>query len=49
MENENKCPDCNGTGRVKKADGSVQCCFKCLIEGRLNQHSDKIKDSKIRL
>ena len=47
MENE-KCPDCNNTGIVKDASG-VHTCFKCLVSGRLDQHSEKIRESKIRL
>lgn len=48
MENEDKCPDCNGTGVVRDANG-VHTCFKCLVAGRLNQHSENIRDSKIKL
>lgn len=47
---ENQCKECNGTGRVKEKDGSVHCCYKCLMEGRLNQHDQTArKDVKLRL
>lgn len=45
MENE-VCPECHDTGIVKEKDGSVHTCFKCLVAGRLNQHSDKIEENK---
>jgi DnaJ-class molecular chaperone len=48
MENENVCPDCKGTGRIKEKNGTYHVCFKCLTEGRLNQHS-KVKDARIKL
>lgn len=49
MENNERCPDCNNTGVVKDSSGA-HTCFKCLIAGRLDQHSDKVKDNhKIRL
>ncbi|HIH52077.1 hypothetical protein J4412_02935 [Candidatus Pacearchaeota archaeon] len=48
MMEEEKCPQCNGTGRVTEKDGTFHCCFKCLVEGKLNQHS-RPKDAKIRL
>lgn len=48
MIEEEKCPKCNGTGRVTEKDGTFHCCFKCLVEGKLNQHS-RTKDAKIRL
>ncbi len=48
MEESEKCPECQGTGRVRDKDGSYHCCFKCLVEGKLNQHS-RTKDSRIKL
>ena len=49
MEENEICPDCNNTGVVKDSSGA-HTCFKCLIAGRLDQHSDKVKDNhKIRL
>lgn len=48
MEEENKCPDCNNTGVVKDSSG-VHTCFKCLVSGRLNQHSESVRETKIKL
>ena len=51
MEEETICSDCKNTGRVKEKDGSFHTCFKCLAAGRLNQHSDKLRepDRRIRI
>jgi len=43
------CPKCQGTGRVKGADGSVSICFDCLQNGKFDVHSRVIKDSNIKL
>jgi len=48
MEEIGRCVECQGTGRVRDKDGTYHCCFKCLVEGKLNQHS-RTKDQKIRL
>jgi len=45
---ENTCEDCKGTGRVKDRDGTYHVCFKCLSEGKLNQHT-RPKDSRIKI
>jgi DnaJ-class molecular chaperone len=45
MEN---CPDCGGSGYVKDKNG-VHTCWKCLEEGKLEQHSEKVKDSGIEI
>ncbi|NCN87172.1 hypothetical protein GW932_05030 [archaeon] len=47
MEENDLCQECKGTGRVKDKDGTYHCCFKCLVEGKLNQHS-RTRDPKIR-
>jgi len=44
-----KCPKCHDTGMIKGKDGSCSTCFDCLLAGRLNQHSDKLPDAKIKL
>lgn len=46
---EEVCPDCKGTGMMREKDGSVHTCWKCLREGRLDVHSKKLPDTKIRL
>jgi hypothetical protein len=38
------CTKCNGTGKIKDADGTVHTCWECLIEGRLDNHSKKLPD-----
>jgi len=48
MPNE-ECPDCRGTRIVKEKDGSVHTCWKCLQEGKLEQHSKQVKDSGIKI
>ncbi len=48
-ENNGKCPKCDGTGIVKEKDGSCHTCWDCLAKGVMNQHSEKLPDSKIRL
>lgn len=44
MANMN-CPKCHGKGSVKEANGSVHTCFDCLLDGNMDQHSEKIKDN----
>ncbi|MEK6918067.1 MAG: hypothetical protein AABW51_03905 [Nanoarchaeota archaeon] len=39
------CPKCKGAGRIKKADGSIQTCFDCLLRGEMDQHSKDVKDA----
>lgn len=43
------CPKCHGTGFVKEKDGSVHTCFDCLMNGDMDQHSENLKDSNIRV
>jgi hypothetical protein len=45
-ENIDICPDCHGTGRVVGQGGSIRVCYKCLMEGKMDQHTAKIKDAK---
>jgi DnaJ-class molecular chaperone len=49
MRDEEVCQKCKGTGMVKESDGSVHTCWDCMMAGRLNQHSDKLPDSKIKI
>lgn len=44
-----KCAKCNGTGFVKDPDGSCHTCWDCLSAGRMNVHSDTVKDSGIKV
>jgi hypothetical protein len=49
MEIGRKCPKCNGTKRIKKADGTIQPCWDCLLAGEMDQHSKNVKDSGIKI
>jgi len=49
IKSEEVCPDCKGTGRVREKNGLIHTCWKCLNEGRLDVHSKKIPDTKIKL
>jgi len=49
MENQQVCNKCRGTGRIKKEDGSLQTCFDCLANGRLDVHSKKLPDSNVKV
>jgi hypothetical protein len=46
METNKNCPKCGGTGRIKKADGTISICFDCLQNGSMDQHEKKIRDAK---
>jgi len=48
IKNMEKCPDCGGSGFVKDKKG-VHTCWKCLEEGKLEQHSEKVKDSGVEI
>ncbi len=48
MANPN-CPKCRGEGRYKRPDGSIQTCFDCLAGGAMDQHSDKVPESRIKI
>ncbi len=43
------CPKCHGKGFYKKADGQVQTCFDCLLNGDMDQHNENVKDSGIKV
>ncbi len=45
---ENGCPKCNGTGIVKDENG-VHVCWDCLESGKMDVHSKKLPDIKIKL
>lgn len=45
---DEKCPDCGGKGRIFTKEG-VRTCFKCLVEGRLDNHSKILPDHNIKL
>jgi hypothetical protein len=49
MDLATKCPKCNDTKRIKKADGTIQPCFDCLLKGEMDQHSRNPKDSGIKV
>jgi len=49
MEEHGTCPKCQGTLRIRKADGTIQPCFDCLQAGRMDVHSKKLPDHDIRL
>jgi hypothetical protein len=46
MESEEKCKKCGGTGIVKEKNGVSHTCFDCLLNGRMDQHSENLKDPK---
>jgi Zn-finger protein len=43
------CQKCQGTGRMRNADGSIQTCMDCLLAGRLDSHTKDVKDSGIQI
>lgn len=43
------CEKCKDTGMVHEKDGSCHTCWDCMAAGRLDQHSSKLPDSKLRL
>jgi len=45
----NNCPKCGGTGVVKEPDGSIHTCWDCLEEGKMDVHSERVPDSKIKI
>ena len=49
MEDGEKCSKCENTGMVKEADGSVHVCWDCLQSGRLDVHSKKVPDSRVKI
>lgn len=46
---EEQCPKCKDTGKVKEKDGSMHTCWDCLVSGRLDQHSQKVRDSGVKI
>ena len=44
---ERVCPKCEGTGMVKDKSG-IHVCFDCLREGRLDVHSKKLPETKLK-
>ncbi|MFH0831637.1 MAG: hypothetical protein V1886_02105 [archaeon] len=46
---EQQCPKCKDTGKVKEKDGSMHTCWDCLASGRLDQHSQKVRDSGVKI
>ena len=44
-----ECPKCHNTGKVKDAKGQVHTCWDCLLSGKLDVHSDKVPESKIKI
>ena len=44
-----RCEDCKGMGRVRDKDGTWHTCWKCLQDGKLDNHSKSLPDNNIRL
>jgi ribosomal protein L37AE/L43A len=42
------CPECKNK-RIIKDESGVHTCWKCLQEGRLDCHSNKLPDTNIKL
>ncbi len=49
METSKKCEKCKGTKRIRKADGTLQPCWECLMAGEMDQHSKEVKDSGLKI
>ncbi|MBI5148197.1 hypothetical protein HZA33_00790 [Candidatus Pacearchaeota archaeon] len=52
MEEEQEisvCQKCYGKGIVHEKDGSTHTCWDCLANGKLDAHSEKVKDSGIQI
>lgn len=47
--NEGECPKCHNTGIVKEKDGTCHTCWDCMQAGKLDQHSSKMPESRIKL
>lgn len=43
------CEKCKGSGRVVEKDGTVRPCWDCLLSGRLDVHSKRLPDNKIKI
>lgn len=49
-ENHNGvCPKCKGSLRIQKADGTVQPCWDCLQNGKMDQHTKKLPEHGYRI
>ena len=44
-----RCELCKDTFVVKEPNGSVHTCWKCLSEGKLEQHSEKLPSHNIKI
>ena len=49
VEKKEVCEKCKGVGYVKEQNGQVHTCFECLSKGRLDVHSDKLPESRIKI
>ena len=49
MDYREDCPKCHGSGFIKEKDGSVHTCWDCLANGRLDNHSKSLPDSKLKV
>ena len=43
------CQKCQDTGIVREKSGQVHVCFDCLQSGKLDVHSKKVPDSKVKI
>ncbi|MFA6022672.1 MAG: hypothetical protein WC781_01140 [Candidatus Pacearchaeota archaeon] len=44
-----RCEKCKDTGVVREKDGTFHTCWKCLEEGKMEQHSEKLPESRIKI
>ena len=44
-----ECPKCHDTGVVREKNGQIHTCWDCLEKGKLNVHSEKVQDSKVKI
>lgn len=44
-----RCELCKDTFVVKEKDGSFHTCWKCLSDGKLEQHSSKLPVSNVKI
>ena len=42
---ENNCEQCKGTLRVRDKDGTIHVCYKCLSDGKMDQHNKNVKSA----
>jgi len=43
---DEECIECHNTLRIKDKNGTIHPCYKCLLEGKMDQHNKNIKDAK---